>query len=1103
MLVREKDASTTYVVAEFNKPECPNRMAQFFFSKRPRTKNEIRKTCRYRSCRHESLGARLLLAGDTNSAVGDQALVYRIAIATTAEFTQLVGGVDAALASAEQLVDDLNEIFLPELGIRLDLVSGTSTIFTDPAADGLTNESLPDLIREGTQVLDTALSSSSSKDALPEEVKYDFGHVLGFSEPVISASGQAFLGIIGDYDDFFLNDTGLRGGGGTLVGGREFVNGPLWTTVVAHEIGHQFGARHTFSSRLAGTACDDFGADQSAYEVGSGSTIMSYAGICAAHDLSRNRDLQFHAASFEEIHTLINANRPRANTLPNRSEPLGNSIPIIDATPNDGVFPTSQTSSSVTTTASQPHYFIPAGTPFVLDAAPSDPDEQDSWTVSWEQLDAAPGQGLPVNGAADGPLFRSFPPTPQSSRSFPQLESLIDGVDTAALGESLSTKTRDLNFRATIRDGRGGVNSDDIKLGVVDTGQSFSVDQIGDLVGGSEHVVTWNVAGTDGNGIDVSHVAIELSTDEGETFSYQLELATENDGTATVRIPNIDAPRAWIRVRAVDNVFYALSPVSFAIQFDAESAGLDINSGNQQLIAEGVGRDLYQLTWNQELDSSTSVDVLIDAGQQALVSIDGVSFNSSQTVRFSAGADSIVVHVQALDDDLEEGRHGVLIHHRLASTPVAPLRANENLGSVDFVIIDDELPPLVGVDWGQTGSTNRQDSFLFANFIADGTATNLESDAGVVTEIDVQTPFVASSSSAYSGPVVDVHRHLPALNHLDGLNFFTGDQLWTTTFSDLIPGGEYQAYVFGIDSEPGDYNNHVTIRGESNVAFEQRLSRTANGELLSDDVLFVNQSRGDGDAKLSDSAVSVFADSSGVLQFEFRRLGESLGASVAAIAISPPVESFIEKPALTVQLADESINESSTESTLLTVSRSGDLDEPVEVFLSSDFSNKISLPFRVTIPAQQASASLSIAAVDDIFRDDDVVVQITAAGLDLESVSSSLTIVNDDLSLHYVASPFDVNVSGEVTALDALTVINLLGKYGEGSIDRLPKTIRAFPDTSNDDSVSARDALLVINALNQPESESERLPVDFLEKLSQQSVLSSQLDNHEDESWLF
>ena len=72
---------------------------------------------------------------------------------------------------------------------------------------------------------------------------------------------------------------------------------------VAHELGHQLGAEHSFN----GTAdsCATGRKAHSAWEPGSGSTIMAYAGICGEENLQINSSPFFHSKSIEQMRTLM------------------------------------------------------------------------------------------------------------------------------------------------------------------------------------------------------------------------------------------------------------------------------------------------------------------------------------------------------------------------------------------------------------------------------------------------------------------------------------------------------------------------------------------------------------------------------------------------------------------------------------------------------------------------------------------------------------------------------------------------------------------------------------------------------------------------------
>jgi hypothetical protein len=76
------------------------------------------------------------------------------------------------------------------------------------------------------------------------------------------------------------------------------------------------------------------------------------------------------------------------------------------------------------------------------------------------------------------------------------------------------------------------------------------------ISGGGPMAVTWNVAGTDANGINTSNVKISLSTDGGQTFPTVLAASTPNDGSQSVSLPNMNTAHARIKVEAIGNVFF-------------------------------------------------------------------------------------------------------------------------------------------------------------------------------------------------------------------------------------------------------------------------------------------------------------------------------------------------------------------------------------------------------------------------------------------------------------------------------------------------------------------------------------------------------------------
>jgi len=459
---------------------------------------------------------------------GTEIRTYRIACAATAEYTAAVspsgaGTLDAVkkeygLAAIVQSINRVNGIFEVELAIRLVLVDGNEQlIFVDPEEDPYSNDDVIAMLDENQKTIDAVIGNAN----------YDIGHV--FAEQSYN-NGVASLSVVGK--------TGLKARG---VSAQTFFGDSYHFDVdyLAHEIGHQFAALHTFN----GIACSNV-SFTTAYEPGSGSSIMSYAGVCGEGNLQRNSDPYFHSISFEQIINFVD------NLMPSVGErtATGNHVPSVDAGDD---------------------YIIPARTPFVLTATASDPDQDDRLTYCWEQRDLGPQQGVNAGDNGESPLFRSWLPTASAARTFPRLSDLVD--NTTATGETLPTTTRTLNFTVTVRDNNsagGGVRSDGVTLQVVDAGTSFEVTVPNRSVNWSalgQHRVTWDVAGTNANGIDTPHVAITLSTDGGMTYPHTLLATTPNDGAAWVILPDTPTTRARIRVQGKDNIFFDISDVDFTI----------------------------------------------------------------------------------------------------------------------------------------------------------------------------------------------------------------------------------------------------------------------------------------------------------------------------------------------------------------------------------------------------------------------------------------------------------------------------------------------------------------------------------------------------------
>lgn len=486
-------------------------------------------------------------AGKTAAVNSGNFRTLRLALSCTGEYTVHFGGTVAlALAAMNATMTRVNGVFNKDLSVKLEMINAPNIIYTDAATDPYSN---------ATAGVNTIAGCTSTNSECPQtwsnelqttltgvvgEANYDIGHLFG------ATGGGGNAGCIGCICDPLtpLNTTPVyqygKGSAYTSPPGTNPSGDTFDIDFVAHEMGHQLGAYHTFSYAIEGTGAS--------VEPGSGTTIMAYAGVSNGFDVQKNSDDYFAYKSISEIKsTLLTKTCPAITTI-------ANNAPTINA----GL-----------------DYTIPKGTAFILKGTGTNNPVNTSYC--WEQNDSAVTTSGSLSFAIptkiDGPLFRSFPPTSSLVRFMPAFTSVVNGNLTTSW-ESVSSVARTLNFVLTARDnaalGSAQTTTDQMVVTVSDTAGPFAISSQNsdDIIWakGSAQTITWSVNNTN-NLTGSSNVNIKLSTDGGLTFPTFLATNIPNNGSAIITVPAISSLQCRILIEPTANIFYAINSKNFAIGY--------------------------------------------------------------------------------------------------------------------------------------------------------------------------------------------------------------------------------------------------------------------------------------------------------------------------------------------------------------------------------------------------------------------------------------------------------------------------------------------------------------------------------------------------------
>lgn len=445
---------------------------------------------------------------------------YRLALSNTGEYAVAAVGANptkaAVLSAMTTTMNRVNGIYEKELAVTMVFIPNMDTlIYLDPATDPFSaNNNGGALLGQNQSNVATIIGSAN----------YDIGHIFSTGGGGIAALGSVCVGA-----------HKAKG----VTGSINPIGDPFDVDYVAHEMGHQFGANHTFNK------CSGTENAPTALEPGSGSTIMAYAGICGqTNNLQAHSDAYFHFASLNEIfYNLGLGPASQCGTVT-----TGISIPQYNV--------------------SLPEYNIPKKTAFEFEFPQVTPgNDSSAITYNIEQAnlgDFRQNENLSASFRY-GPSLRSFSPDTTRLRTFLRMNSLLSGF-LERKGERLSDTARTYYFAYTareVKDGWGAVNvhEDRSQINVIQTPRHFSViypNLQDSVLRNAPATIMWDQAYTGSAPIHCSAVDIFLSIDNGENFEMVAQ-NLPNNGLATVMMPDTAVNTARIKIKASNNIFFAIS----------------------------------------------------------------------------------------------------------------------------------------------------------------------------------------------------------------------------------------------------------------------------------------------------------------------------------------------------------------------------------------------------------------------------------------------------------------------------------------------------------------------------------------------------------------
>ena len=743
---------------EFIERFSGNQSVYELFDSNSRNKEDLPLSC---STKDVALSQQLLSKSSSTSANNGIYKTLRLALACTAEYTTYFGGVPQALAAMNATLTRVNGIFNRDLAVHLNLIANnTILIYTNATTDPYS---------PATSGANGAWNLELQNDLTAKigNANYDIGHLFGAS------GGGGNAGCIGCVcqNPTSSNDF-AKGSGYTSPADGKPEGDTFDIDFVAHEMGHQLGANHTFSHETEGTGVN--------VEPGGGSTIMAYAGV-TDYNVQSHSDDYFAYVSIAQIQ----------NNLATKSCPVVTTLSNKTPTANAGA-----------------DYVIPKGTAFVLKGSGSDPNG-DVLSYCWEQNDSAitatGANSIAYSTKIDGPLFRSLSPSISPIRYMPSLNKVLSNM-LSATWESVSDVSRTLHFTLTVRDnaadGFAQTNTDPMVVNVDATKGPFvvtsqnSVDLSWKPL--SLQTITWTVNNTS-NLPGSATVNIKLSIDGGLTFPTMLKANTPNDGSELIVVPNgITGKNCRILIEPTANIYYAVNSEPFAIGYTTGSSCSTYTFSTPFVIPESTSYTAKTITVPTTTATVSDVNVALNFTHQYLsdVQIELVNPQGRVVKLFEKGCGDTNGSLVLNYDDLG----GAITCGKQTLQTVAPF---------DPLYLFNELNP--SGTWslrvrdefvGDVGTINSASVSICTKAYTPMAATTVDLSAVLVYPNPTKGDFCVVFTSKYSsGVTILVHDLL-------GRKVYEKEFLSAALFNETIQLGNIQAGIYLLTIIDG-YNTTV------------------------------------------------------------------------------------------------------------------------------------------------------------------------------------------------------------------------------------------------------------------------------------------------------